>query len=64
MIWFVLAMVTHPEKQSKCHEELDAAVGRSCTPTFKDQGSLPYVQATVREVLRWSIVAPFGQPSF
>jgi hypothetical protein len=36
MTWFMLAMITFPEKQKKCQEELDVVVGRSHVPTFKD----------------------------
>jgi cytochrome P450 len=56
----MLAMIAFPEKQKKCQEELDAVVGRSRMPTFKDRESLPYLQATVREVLRWRVALPLG----
>jgi cytochrome P450 len=62
MTWFMLAMITYPEKQKKCQEELDAIVGRSRIPTFNDLDNLPYLKATVRELLRWRGVAPFGEP--
>lgn len=60
LIWFMLAMIAYPEKQKKCQYELDAVVGRSRMPTFKDQDSLPYLQATVRETLRWRPFSPLG----
>jgi cytochrome P450 len=53
MSWFVLAMVTHPEIQKCAQAELDAVVGLSCILTFSDASSRPYVQAVVKEVLRW-----------
>ena len=62
MAWFMLAMITHPEKQRKCQEELERVVGRSRMPTFKDQYSLPYIRATVRELLRWRPITPVGKP--
>lgn len=62
MAWFMLAMVTHPEIQKKAQEELDAVIGRDRMPTFADRDSLPYVQACVRESLRWKTVAPIGVP--
>jgi cytochrome P450 len=61
MDWFMLAMIAYPEKQKKCQEELDTVIGRSCMPTLKDWDNLPYVRATVREVLRWRPVLPFGE---
>ncbi|ESK85729.1 cytochrome p450, partial [Moniliophthora roreri MCA 2997] len=51
--WFMLAMVLYPDVQKKIHKELDAVVGRDRMPTFADLDRLHYVQATVREALRW-----------
>ena len=61
MIWFMLAMIAYPEKQKKCQEELERVIGRSRMPTLEDQDSLPYIRATVRELLRWRTVAPLGE---
>jgi hypothetical protein len=60
MLWFFLAMVAYPDKQRKCQEELDTVVGRSRMPTFEDRDKLPYMKATVRELLRWRPIAPVG----
>jgi hypothetical protein len=64
LVWFFLAMIAYPEKQKRCQEELDVVVGRSRRPTFEDQENLPYIQATVRESLRWRSVTPLGMFSF
>lgn len=58
----MLAMVTYPEAQKKAQEELDEIIGRDRMPTFADRDSLPYIQACVRESLRWKTVAPVGVP--
>ncbi|THU98256.1 cytochrome P450 [Dendrothele bispora CBS 962.96] len=60
--WFMLAMITYPEVQRKCQEELDSVVGRSRMPRFSDQDVLPYIRATAREVMRWRTIAPLGAP--
>ncbi|KAJ7321576.1 cytochrome P450 [Mycena albidolilacea] len=60
--WFMLAMVLCPGIQSKVQAELDAVVGRSRLPTFADRDHLPYLQATVREALRWHPTDPIGLP--
>ncbi|KAJ7653935.1 cytochrome P450 [Mycena polygramma] len=60
--WFMLAMVLFPDVQRKIQEELDAVVGRSRLPNFADRERLPYLQATVREALRWHPVDPVGLP--
>ena len=62
MTWFFLAMIAHPEKQRKCQEEIERVIGRSRMPTLADQNNLPYVRATIRELLRWRPVTPLGGP--
>lgn len=56
----LLAVLHHPEVQQRAHEELDTVVGRNRLPTFEDQESLPYINAVVKELLRWLPVAPLG----
>ena len=55
-------MTLHPEAQRKAQDELDRAIGRDRLPTFADRPNLPYVDALVKEVLRWNPVAPLGLP--
>ena len=55
-------MITHPEMQKRAQDELDAAVGRSRSPTFADAPNLPYIQAMVKESLRWRPPLPLGIP--
>lgn len=59
---FVLAMTLHPEVQLKAQAEIDSVIGSERLPTIADQGSLPYVNAVIQEVLRWQPVAPIGVP--
>ncbi|KAI0293120.1 cytochrome P450 [Russula brevipes] len=60
--WWILAMITNPDIQLRAQDELDAIVGRSRTPTFADAPSLPYIQALVKEALRWRPATPLGVP--
>ncbi|KAI0056025.1 cytochrome P450 [Artomyces pyxidatus] len=60
--WWLLAMVLHPEVQGRAHAELDAVVGRDRVPTFSDIPHLPYVRATVKEIMRWRPAFPLGVP--
>src|ERR1700761_7124843 len=55
-------MLVHPSVQARAHAELDEVVGRARPPTFADIPFLPYIRAMVKETLRWSPVAPFGEP--
>ena len=61
MSWFMLGMTVFPDVQKKCQEELDRVVGRSRMPTLADRDSLPYMRATLRELLRWRPVTPLGE---
>ncbi|KAF7372764.1 Steroid 17-alpha-hydroxylase/17,20 lyase [Mycena sanguinolenta] len=42
--------------------EIDAIVGEDRLPSFKDRPHLPFVEAIVRETLRWRPAARFGIP--
>ncbi len=53
-------MTLYPEVQRKAQTEIDRVVGNSRLPDFSDQDALPYVQAVLKEVLRWHPVAPLG----
>ncbi|KAI1078886.1 cytochrome P450 [Whalleya microplaca] len=59
---FFLAMTVYPEAQKKAQEEIDRVIGQNRLPTMADRVNLPYVEATVKEVLRWHPVAPMGLP--
>ncbi|KAA1476596.1 cytochrome P450 [Dentipellis sp. KUC8613] len=62
MAWFLLVMIAFPEAQKRAQDELDAIVGRSRVPTFADFEHLPYIQAVVKESLRWRTTVPVGVP--
>ncbi|KAH8997178.1 cytochrome P450 [Lactarius hatsudake] len=59
---FVLAMTLYPEVQRKAQTEIDQLVGNSRLPEFWDQDGLPYVDAVLKEVLRWHPVTPLAVP--
>ncbi|KAM5350245.1 hypothetical protein ACJ41O_006750 [Fusarium nematophilum] len=60
--YFFLAMALFPEIQKKAQEEIDRVIGSDRLPTLSDRLDLPYIEATVNEVLRWHPVAPMGLP--
>jgi cytochrome P450 len=62
MMWWVLAMIAHPEFQERAQDQLDLVVGRLRPPTFEDAPDLPYIQALVKETLRWRPVLPMSVP--
>jgi len=57
---FILVMVLHPDIQEKAHRLIENVVGTKRLPTFQDRSSLPYIDAILRECLRWHPVLPLG----
>ncbi len=53
-------MSLHPDAQKKAQAELDAVVGPDRLPEFSDWKSLVYVNAAIRETLRWHTIVPLG----
>jgi len=53
-------MVVNPEAMKKAQEELDRVVGKGELPDFSHKDSLPYIDALVKEVFRWSPPFPFS----
>ena len=56
---FALAMVLYPEVQVKAQREIDEVCGDRL-PSFSDYSTLPYIDAIVKEALRWHPVVPIG----
>ncbi|KAL7784563.1 cytochrome P450 [Trichoderma ceciliae] len=57
---FVLAMILHPEVQQKAQEEIDRVIGPNRLPGYEDQSSLPYIDALIKEMLRWFPITPMS----
>ncbi|KAH8817739.1 cytochrome P450 [Flagelloscypha sp. PMI_526] len=57
-----LAMTAYPEAQRKAQEEIDRVVGPDRLPNLQDIKNLPYIQACIRETIRWRPSAPLSLP--
>lgn len=57
---FILAMAMNPDVQLKAQQQLDEVVGSNRLPLLSDRPSLPYIDALVKESLRWQPVLPLG----
>ena len=56
--WFILYNVVHQDIQAKLHKELDDVVENDRLPCWQDAQNMPYLQATLCEVLRRSDIVP------
>ncbi|OCB88740.1 cytochrome P450 [Sanghuangporus baumii] len=55
-----LAMMVYPEVLRKAQAEIDSAVGNDRLPDFNDRQNLPYIEAILKELLRWHPIGPLG----
>lgn len=59
---FFLIMGLYPEVQKKAQAELDTVVEAGKLPDYNDRPNLPYVNALIKEILRWNPVLPLALP--
>ena len=60
--WSLIALANNPNIQNRLRAELDAAVPRGNLPSLNDQSKLPFVDATILEILRWKTLVPLALP--
>ncbi|EIW85932.1 cytochrome P450 [Coniophora puteana RWD-64-598 SS2] len=60
----IVAMLLNPSVQKRAQADIDAVLGTSSgvrrLPTFADRAALPYIDAIIREAMRWNPVLPVG----
>ena len=56
LIWSFLYMAVFPEVQAKVHQEIENVIGRETKPRYEDRSNLPYLEATINEILRHSSI--------
>ncbi|KLO09941.1 cytochrome P450 [Schizopora paradoxa] len=59
---FMLAMTLNPEIVRKAQAEVDAVVGLDRLPQISDRSRMPYIDAIMKEVLRWQVPVPMSLP--
>ncbi|CAH1780868.1 unnamed protein product, partial [Owenia fusiformis] len=57
-----LLLMKHPDIQDKLQEEVDKVVGKDRNPSVDDKENMPYLQATLIEVLRYLSHVPIAVP--
>jgi cytochrome P450 len=58
-----MAMMLYPDVQARARAELNQVVMHDKMPSIDDRPSLPYLDAVLREVLRWYPPIPLGRSS-
>ena len=53
-------MIQHPEMMQRAREELDSVVGQGRLPDFGDRPTLPFIDALMSELIRWTSAVPLG----
>ncbi|XP_051899460.1 steroid 21-hydroxylase [Pristis pectinata] len=60
--WAVAYLVHRPEIQDRIFQELCSGVGEDRYPSYADRGKLPFLTATIVEVMRLRPVVPLSLP--
>ena len=58
--WSMLYLAVNPSVQKKLQTEIETVVGKSRQVSLSDKPNLPYVEATINEVLRQSSIVVTG----
>ncbi|XP_069087515.1 cytochrome P450 2D15-like isoform X2 [Pleurodeles waltl] len=58
----LLYMMLYPDVQNRVQEEIDQVIGRERKPTMDDRAKMPYTNAVVHEIQRYSDIIPLGVP--
>lgn len=56
----MMAMALYPETQTKAQAEIQGLIGTGRLPDMSDRSSLPYVNALIKETMRWHPSLPLS----
>lgn len=62
ILWFFIYIANNPQVADRLQKEIDSVVPRDRLPTIEDQARLPYVEATILELLRHKSPLPMTFP--
>ena len=62
LCWALLYLINYPGVQQMLHQELDQVIGPDRLPELEDKKNLPYLEATITEILRITSLGPLAIP--
>ncbi|XP_067675718.1 cytochrome P450 2K4-like [Haliotis asinina] len=60
--WAFALFLNYPHVQDKCFREIEEYIGPSRKPSMADVPNLPYMEATITELVRYANIVPTGVP--
>ncbi|KAM4697111.1 cytochrome P450 2G1-like [Rhinophrynus dorsalis] len=58
----LMLLLKHPDVEERVHKEIDQVIGMSRAPCIEDRSHMPYIEAVIHEIQRFTDIIPMGLP--